>query len=264
MPEKEQKTAPENLETAEKEQKPAPENIEPAEKEQKAPQKKPRKPYKKRTYKPRFKSALTYGILIVEDEKSWKNIYKINLFKHIEKKRRIKFYEASNAKEALKILVQYYDRIQVVILDLVIGETIDEKTGGMHLLETIVDRFGLKDLGIFIITAYGTQEDQEQCHLRGVRCFLDKSQLDFEKLSILIDNYFDIDDQERATEVGIYAESRLQKDRRYLYFRWKLSDDSWDFEYIANMNEIERIVIPNIITDLKTLEGLNPVEDEEK
>jgi CheY-like chemotaxis protein len=226
--------------------------------------KKTRKTYKKRSNKKTVKSGKTYGILIIEDEKSWKNVYKINLFKNIQQKRKIKFYEASNAKEALKILVQYYDRIQVVILDLVIGGSVDEKSGGMILLETIMDRLGLKNLGIFIITAYGTKENEEQCYLRGVRGFLDKSQLDFENLSGLIDNYFDIHDLERGTEVGIYAESRLQNDRRYLYLRWKHSDGTWDMEYIANMKEIERIVIPNMITDLDTLEGLNRVQDEEE
>lgn len=225
-------------------------------------EKKPRKTYRKRAKTSKVKGEKTYGILIVEDEKSWKNVYKINLFKNIKQKRKIKFYEASNAKEALKILVQFYDRIQVMILDLVMGATDESKSPGMVLLETIVDRFGLKDLGIFVITAYGSQETQEQCYLRGVRSFQDKSQLDFEKLSSLIDNYLELEDKEKGTEVGFYAESRLQKDQRYLYLRWKRNDGSFDLEYIANMAEIERIVIPNMITDLNTLEGLKQVEDE--
>lgn len=252
MPEKE------NLKPSVKEDTTTPENPDSTVKSKKS------RPYKKKSERKGTKKPKTYGILIVEDEKSWKNIYRINLFKHIEEQKKIKFYEATNAKEAIKILVQYYDQIQVMILDLVIGENIDDQTGGMLLLETIVDRFGLKDLGIFIITAYATTEIKAQCHLRGVRGFLDKSELDFENLSRLMAQYLALNEREKGTEVGFYAESRLQKDRRYLYLRWKHSDGTFDLEYIANMDEIERISLPNMITDLTTLEGLKQVEADEE
>ena len=233
---------------------PAKEKLDPSVEEKKPLKEK--KSLTRRSYKKKSTQKKTYGILIVEDEKSWKNVYKINLFKQVNpEKKNFEFYEASNRKEALKILVQYYDRIQVVIIDLVMEETSEKKLGGMLLLETLVDRLGL-NLGIFMITAYGTQEHQEQAYLRGVRGFFDKSQLDFEKLSILIDNYLDIQDKEKAIDLGIYAESRVQDSNRYLYIRWKHSDKTWDYEYISNMNDIERITLPNIITDLKTLPGL--------
>ena len=220
---------------------------------------------KKKTYKKRIKpqeEEKTYGILIVEDEKSWANVYKINLFRQLEEKRKFQFYQATNIKDAVKILVQYNDRIQIVLLDLVIGEEVEEKPGGMVLLETIYDRLGLKDLGIFVITAYGTEEIEEQCHLRGVLFFLDKSQLDFVKISRLIDDYLDLVDKPTGSDIGFYVESRGQKGQRYLYLRWKYSSGDWDIEYLGNAKEIERIILPNMITDLNSLEGWKPVEPE--
>jgi CheY-like chemotaxis protein len=220
---------------------------------------------KKKTYRKRDKTKpkeRTYGILIVEDEKSWTNVYKINLIRKLEKKRKFRIYEAKNSKEAIKILIQYNDRIDIVILDLVIGEQTADKPEGMLLLETIVDRLGLTDIGIFVITAYGTQAIEEQCHIRGVRYFLDKSQLDFEKLSKLIDDYLDLIDKPKGTDVGFYIESRSQKEQRYLYLRWKYSEGNWDSEYLGNAKEIERIILPNIITNLNELEGWKPVDED--
>ena len=220
---------------------------------------------KKKTYRKRDKSKLkerTYGILIVEDEKSWSNVYKINLIRKLEQKRKFQIYEAKNSKEAIKILIQYNDRIDIVLLDLVIGEQTGDKPEGMLLLETIVERLGLTDLGIFVITAYATQSLEEQCHIRGVRYFLDKSQLDFERISQLIDDYLELIDKPKGRDVGFYVESRSQKGQRYLYLRWKYGEGDWDMEYLGNANEIERIVLPNIITDLNELEGWKPVEPE--
>ena len=221
---------------------------------------------KKKTYKKRIKrqeeEEKTYGILIVEDEKSWSNVYKINLVRKLEKKRKFHIYEAKNTKEAIKILIQYNDRIDIVLLDLVIGEQTGDKPEGMLLLETIVDRLGLTDLGIFVITAYATKSLEEQCHIRGVRYFLDKSQLDFERISNLIDDYIELTEKPKGKDVGFYIESRSQKDQRYLYLRWKYAQGDWDIEYLGNANEIKRIVLPNIITDLNNLEGWKPVDPE--
>lgn len=219
---------------------------------------------KKKTYKKKIKhqeEEKTYGILIVEDEKLWANVYKINLFRQLEQKRKFQFYEATNIKEAVKILVQYNDRIQILLLDLVIGENVGEKPGGMILLETIHDRLGLKDLGIFVMTAYGTQAIEEECHLRKILYFLDKSQLDFVKISRLIDSYLDLVDKPTGSDVGFYIESREQKEQRYLYLRWKYGSGDWDTEYLGNAKEIERIILPNIITDLNSLEGWKPVDE---
>ena len=162
MPEKENTSKPEQPLTK-KEDTSIAETSEKSEAEQTSE----KKVKKKKTYRKRSKSQeeeKTYGILIVEDEKSWANVYKINLFRQLEEKRKFQFYEATNIKEAIKILIQYNDRIQIVLLDLVIGEDVEEKPGGMLLLETIHDRLGLKDLGIFVITAYGTQAIEEHRH----------------------------------------------------------------------------------------------------
>ena len=199
----------------------------------------------------------TYGILVVDDEKSWQNVYKINLFKQINQdEKRFVFYEASNGKEAIKVLAQYYDRIQVMIVDLKM-----DKMSGMELLKCLVDQLGLSDLGIFIVTAYGTKEDLEEAQIRGVRGFIDKSQLDFERLSYLICAYLDLSEKEKATDLGIYAESRLQYEQRYLYLRWKYSNEQWENMYVGNINEIETLTLPNLKTKLENLEGLIPPKD---
>lgn len=220
-----------------------------------------RKPYKKRVKT--IEKERIHGILIVEDEKSWSSIYKINLVGKLQKKRNFHIYEAKSSKEAVKILVQFHDRIDVILLDLVFGSHNQEKPEGLVLLETIVDRLGLTNLGIFVMTAYATELVKEQCYIRGVRYFADKSQLNFDRLVSLIEDYIELTYKVKGKDVGFYIELRSQKEQRYLYLRWKYGDKDWDIEYLGNALEFERIALPNVITDLNSLNGWEPIDDGE-
>ncbi len=198
----------------------------------------------------------TYGILVVDDEPSWKNLYELNLFKNVSRdKFRFEFYTANNGLEALKTLVEYYDRIQIVILDLKMN-----KRSGMEFLKNIVDQIGMEHLGIFIVTAYGNQEDMNEALIRGVRGFIDKSQLDFDKFSNLICRYLELKHKKKAIDLGIYLESRFTKGQRYLYIRWHHGDAKWSTMYIGNITEINNVTLPNLITKVETVEGLIPIK----
>ena len=195
----------------------------------------------------------SYGILIVEDETLWKQLYQINLFQQTDQKRNFHFYEANNGREALKILAQYYDQIDVVIVDLVM-----EKMAGMELLKFIVDKWGL-DLGIFMVTAHGSTKDMEEAQIRGVRAFIDKLQVDFKKLSYLIEAYLDLKEKDKGIDNGFYVEERIQPpppegDQKYVYVRWRHSDRSSETLYLGKAEEIETITLPNLRTNLEKFE----------
>ena len=203
----------------------------------------------------------TYGILIVEDEKTWRNIYKINFLRELKQTRKWELYEATNYKDAFRQIVQYGDRIDVVLLDLVLGEhQQDEKPEGLMLLETIVDNFGLDHIGIFILTAYSTKDIQDQCQLRGIRYFLDKSELDFDKIPQLINNYLDLIEKPKGKDLGFYIECRGRGEQHYLYVRQKtgIGNTQTDATLIGNAKEIKRIGLPNVKSNLDKVKGWQP------
>ena len=96
------------------------------------------------------------GILIIEDEKFWRQLFKLNLFKHpSNKKRNFLFYESSDGREGIKQIAQHYPHIQVLLLDLVM-----DRMNGMELLR-LINKWGLS-LGIFILTAYGDEKNNSR------------------------------------------------------------------------------------------------------
>jgi CheY-like chemotaxis protein len=170
-----------------------------------------------------------------------------------EQPRTYHFYQANNGREALKMLAQYYDQIDVMIIDLVM-----DKMAGMDLLKFIVDKWGL-DLGIFMVTAHGSKKDLEEAQLRGVRGFIDKLQLDFNKLSHLIETYLDLKDKNKAIDNGFYVEERIQPpppegDQKYVYVRWRNDDRSTETLYLGKAEEIATITLPNLRTNLDKFE----------
>ena len=215
---------------------------------EKSKQATPKSPAKKKKFKQN-----SYGILLVEDEELWRKLYQINLFQQTAQKRKFHFYEANNGREALKVLAQYYDQIDVVIIDLVM-----DKMKGMELLKFIVDKWGL-DLGIFMVTAHGSAEDMEEAHLRGVRGFLDKFQVDFHKLSSLIEAYLNLKDKSKGIDNGFYVEERIQPpppegEQKYVYVRWRNGSRSSETLYLGKAEEIETITLPNLRTNLDKFE----------
>jgi CheY-like chemotaxis protein len=184
------------------------------------------------------------GILIVEDEKFWRQLFKLNLFKHPKnKKRKFTFSEASNGREGVKAIAQHFPHIQVVLLDLVM-----DKMGGMELLR-LINKWGLP-LGIFILTAYGDEKTMAESQLRGVRGFYDKEYLDFEKLSDDIETYLDLTEQEQGPRSGFYVEMRPHQKGEYqqVYLRWQNTEGRWETFYLGKSNEIETLALPNLRT----------------
>jgi CheY-like chemotaxis protein len=184
------------------------------------------------------------GVLIVEDEKFWRQLYKLNLFKHPKKeKRKFTFSEASNGREGVKILAQHFPDIQVVLLDLVM-----DKMAGMELLR-LINKWGL-NLGIFILTAYGDEKTMAESQLRGVRGFYDKECLDFEKLSDDIETYLEITEQQQGPRSGFYVEMRPHEKGEYeqVYLRWQNRDDKWETFYLGKSDEIKALSLPNMRT----------------
>lgn len=140
-----------------------------------------------------------------------------------------------------------------MIIDLVM-----DKMAGMELLKFIVDKWGL-DLGIFVVTAYGSSEDLEEAQVRGVRAFIDKLQVDFNKLSSLIETYLDLKDKSKGIDNGFYVEERIQPpppegDQKYVYVRWRNDDRSSETLYLGKAEEIETITLPNLRTNLDKFE----------
>lgn len=185
------------------------------------------------------------GILVVEDEKIWRQIYKINLFKH-NKNRNYKFYEASNGREALVLLAQYSSSIKIVLLDLVMP-----RMEGQEFIEFLVTKWGLSHLGIFILTAYGDEEKMEQSQLRGVRAFIDKQNIDFDKVSSLIDQFLDITEMPKGISTGFYLENRPSPtgNRQDVYLRWNFGEETTESFCLGTVEEIEAIDLPNLRTD---------------
>ncbi|MGH2416420.1 MAG: response regulator, partial [Microcystaceae cyanobacterium] len=122
---------------------------------------------------PKKRDDREIGILIIEDEKIWRQLYTLNLLKKTKNKRRkYTFYEALNGREGIKLIAQHYSQIKVILLDLVM-----DKMEGMEVLKLLIDQWGFLNLGIFILTAYGTEETMVASQLRGVRGFYDKNNL---------------------------------------------------------------------------------------
>lgn len=222
------------------------------------------KTYKRTARNKKIKTD-NYGILIVDDENLWKQLYRNNLFLQYQNKK-YHFHEASDGKEALKIIAQYYDEIDVIIIDLVM-----DKMGGMELVKFLVDKWGLDDLGIFLVTAYGSSKDMEEAQLRGVRGFIDKFQLDFQQLSDSINTYLDLKNKHKAIDNGFYIEVRTQntKDKqKYVYLRWRNYDQSLETLYLSKVEDVKYVTIPNLKTDLSNLEDQienqieNQIEDQ--
>ncbi len=193
----------------------------------------------------------TCGILIVEDETIWRQLYKINFLKNPQnKKRKYVFLEASDGREALRVIAQNFSFIKIVILDLVM-----DKMGGLELLKFLVDKWGF-NLGIFVITAYGDEQTQLESHLRGVRGFFDKANLDFGKLSDLLESYLDLAERPHAQNTGFYVEVRPHEgeDYGYVYLRWAGSESGkWETLCLGRSDEIEpfSLNLPNIRTKEK-------------
>ena len=220
--------------------------------------KKQKKTAKSSTQKRKIKSTSTpeYGVLLVDDEPLWLNIYERNLFKHIDpRKYKFNFYRAENGIKAVQVLAEFYSTIKIIILDLKMP-----KKGGLDFLKIIYDNLGFDQLGIFVITAYGDEKKMQEALLRGVRGFIDKSQLDFDRLSQLIVEFIELQQREKAKERGFFVESRLNNQERYLYLRWKLSDGQWLTQYLGKAADLNNLTIPNIITPLHQVEGLLPTD----
>ena len=197
----------------------------------------------------------TCGILIVEDEKFWRQLFKLNLFKHSQnQKRKFAFYEASDGREGVKAIAQHFPYIQVVLLDLVM-----DKMGGMELLQ-LINKWGL-NLGVFILTAYGDEKTMAEAQLRGVRGFYDKEYLDFDKLSEDIETYLDLTKLEQGPRSGFYVEMRPHSKGEYhqVYLRWQNTEDKWETFYLGKSDEIETLALPNIKTSFPPWIGKNLV-----
>lgn len=214
-------------------------------------QNKPKKTRKTSLRKKKIKTD-DYGILIVEDESLWSQLYQNNLFQSEENQgKTYHYYEAHDGKEALRIIAQHYDKIDVIIIDLAM-----DKMEGMELLKFIVDKWGLVDLGIFMITAYGSSQDLEEAQLRGIKGFIDKFQLDFQKLSQMIETYLNLTHRNKAIDNGFYIEKRVQpiksseKGQEYIYLRWRNDDQTPETLYLGKGEEVTSISLPNLRTDL--------------
>ncbi len=186
------------------------------------------------------------GVLIVEDEQLWRQIYKINFFKR-KKQRNYQFYEASNGREALVLLAQHSSSIKVVLLDLVMP-----KMEGQEFLEFLVTKWGLNHLGIFVLTAYGDEETMEQSQLQGVRAFIDKQTIDFEKVSSLIDQFLDIVERPKGITTGFYVENRPSPtgDREDVYLRWNFGEEKTESLCLGPVDSVEAVDLPNLRTEL--------------
>ena len=218
--------------------------------------KKPPKPKKTQPKKVYTGSAPEYGVLVVDDEPLWLNIYERNLFNHIDpKKYKFKFYRALNGIKGVQVLAEFYSTIKIIILDLRMP-----KKGGLDFLKIIYDLLGFDELGIFVITAYATENEMQEVLLRGVKGFIDKSQLEFDRLSELMVEFIELEKREKAKDQGFFIESRLNGQERYIYLRWKLSDGQWLTQYLGKAGDLNNLTIPNIITPLHQVEGLLPTD----
>ena len=193
------------------------------------------------------------GILIVEDEKIWRQIYKINFFKN-NSKRKYKFYEASNGREALTLLAQHSSSIRIILLDLVMP-TME----GQEFIEFLVTKWGLSHLGIFVLTAYGDEETMQQSQLRGVRAFIDKQNIDFEQVSLLIEQFLDIAEKPKGISTGFYLENRPSHtgDHQDIYLRWNLREGTFETLRLGTVEEIECVDLPNLRTEF----DIDPVQE---
>ncbi len=182
------------------------------------------------------------GILIVEDDKIWRQLYKINLFKS-NKKRSYKFYEASNGREALILLAQHSSSIKLVILDLVMP-TMD----GQKFIDFVVRKWGLNHFGIFIITAHGDEKIRQQTQLYGVRAFIDKQSINFAETSSLIAQFLNINEKPKGISTGFYLENRpsANGERQDIYLRWNLGEEVSESFCLGPLENIEGIDLPNL------------------
>ncbi len=189
------------------------------------------------------KNSLPCGILLVDDDRLWRQLCKINLLKKTKNpQREYIFYEAENGREAVKIMAQNYPVIKVALIDLVM-----DKMEGMELLKLFVDKWGL-DLGIFIVTAYGNEEDLEAAQLRGIRGFLDKGKVNFEQLSQQIETYLELSSKGAAKTTGFYVEVRPYEGGGYshVFLRWNAGQGKSETFCLGRSDELETITLPNI------------------
>lgn len=183
------------------------------------------------------------GILLIEDEPIWRQIYKINLFKDSD--RQYKFYEADNGRKALSLLAQYSSQIKIIILDLVMPQM-----EGREFLEYVADKWGIEgNLGIFVLTAYGDEETMQQSQLRGVRAFIDKQNIDFVAVSDLIEQFLNFIEKPKGVQSGFYLENRPQNspEEKSVYLRWQ-NGEKWESFCLGDRNEIEAVDLPNLRT----------------
>lgn len=195
------------------------------------------------------------GILIVEDEKIWRQIYKINLFKN-KSKRKYKFYEASNGREALTLIAQHSSSIKIILLDLVMP-TME----GPEFIDFLFTKWGLSHIGIFVLTAYGNEETMQESQLLGVRAFIDKQNIDFEQVSLLIDKFLDFAEKPKGISTGFYLENRPSStgDPNDIHLRWNLNLEEEKAEgfRLGTIQEIQSVDLPNLRTDF----DIDPIQE---
>ncbi len=204
-----------------------------------------------------------YGILVIDDETPWMPLYKNNLFLNQDGRYKFKFYSANAAIKGARYIAEFYGLIHIVILDLNLP-----RKNGTFFLETVVDKLGIENLGVFVVTSYGSDEALQKCMLYGARGYYDKDKLNFQTLSQAIYDYLDFVNRYTAIEEGVTIEEReveitLKKRTKIdnqIYLRWvdpRVTHGNYPYSliYIGRIDEMETVRLPNLQTDLSTVKN---------
>lgn len=186
----------------------------------------------------------TPGILLVDDDTLWLDICERNLRKHVQ--RDINLYRATDGREAAALLAQNYPSIQVILLDLNMPEM-----PGMDFYRLIYDRWGLHDIGVFILTAYGDEEDLEEAHTRRCLAFYDKSHLDYRRVGAEIERFLDLMNRPNGSRTGFYVDIRptptaSDPDKKTVVLKWLGEDGRWETFVLGNADKIGSLKLPNL------------------
>jgi CheY-like chemotaxis protein len=201
------------------------------------------------------------GILLVDDDPLWLDICEINLRKHL--RREIELYKAFDGREAAAVLAQNYPSIQIILLDLNMPEMM-----GMDFYRLFYDRWGLHDIGVFIITAYGDERGIEEARFRRCVAFYDKSNLDYKRISTEIENFLDIIDRPNGLRTGFYVDIRptptsVNPTKKTVVLKWIGKNGRWETFVLGAADRIGSLKLPNLRGRAKS-EPYPPLTDDER